>query len=64
MKGVDETITPSANYLFLYFSPDVSALFTQEALKLYNQTVLQKQMLMLAEKYVKLNDEVSLERSN
>lgn len=28
MKGVDETITPSANYLFLYFSPDVSPVYT------------------------------------
>lgn len=41
-------------------SPNVLCLFYQEALKHYNQTVTQKQMLTFAEKYLKLADEVRL----
>lgn len=39
------------------------SLFEQEALKHYNHTVTQKQMLTSAEKFLKLDDEVGLKKN-
>lgn len=42
----------------LLLHTDDLSLFEQEALKHYNQTVAQKQMLAFAEEYAELDDEV------
>lgn len=50
------------NLFFWYFCHVFICLCKQEALKHFNQTVAQKQMLTFAERYLELDDEVRLQK--